>query len=170
MRSRAVPTRRSWPTRSSASSYSAVPAVRLLVRSARFSRVPWAMIATSTLSVGIAVRTGVRELQVLASLVAYRLEEATGKPSDPLLVKKLAIDLYLKPKNAPKLTDDKLRLVRLTRKWVFSGAFGRATSGARRRRSMRPRSSTPANWPDAGSKRRRGKRAQPSRHDARVIT
>jgi hypothetical protein len=106
----------------------AVPAVRLLARGARFSRVPWAMIATSTLSVGIAVRTGVRELQVLASLVAHRLEEATGKPSDPLLVKKLAIDLYLKPKSEPKLTDDKLRLVRLTRKWVFSGAFGRATS------------------------------------------
>ena len=107
----------------------AVPAARLLVRSARFSRVPWAMIATSALSVAIAVRTGARELQVIASLVAHRLEEATGKPSDPALVKKLAIDLYLKPKNTPKLTDDKLRLVRLTRKWVFSGAFGRATSG-----------------------------------------
>ena len=49
-------------------------------------------------------------------------------PSDPALVKKVAIDLYLKPRRAPELTDDKLRLVRLTRKWLFSGAFGRATS------------------------------------------
>ena len=106
----------------------AVPVVRVLVRGARFSRMPWAMIAASTVSVGIAVRTGVRELQVLASLVAYRLEEATGAPSDPALVKKVAIDLYLKPRRAPELTDDKLRLARLTRKWVFSGAFGRATS------------------------------------------
>jgi hypothetical protein len=106
----------------------AVPAIRLLARGARFTRVPWAMIATSAFSVGIAVRTGVRELQVLASLIAYRLEQATGAPSDPALVKKLAIDLYLKPSRTPKLTDDKLRLVRLTRKWVFSGALGRATS------------------------------------------
>jgi hypothetical protein len=73
----------------------AVPIIRVLVRSARFSRVPFAMIASTTVSVGIAVRTGVRELQVLASLVDYRLEEATGAPSDPALVKKVAIDLYL---------------------------------------------------------------------------
>ena len=106
----------------------AVPIVRVLVRSARFSRVPFAMIASTTVSVGIAVRTGVRELQVLASLVAYRLEEATGAPSDPALVKKVAIDLYLHPSRTPELTDDRLRLVRLTRKLVFSGAFGRGTS------------------------------------------
>ena len=86
------------------------------------------MIAASTFSVGIAVRTGVRELQVIASLVAYRLEQATGAPSDPALVKKLAVDLYLKPGRTPTLTDDKLRLARLTRKWVFSGVFGRETS------------------------------------------
>jgi len=30
--------------------------------------------------------------------VAYRLEQATGAPSEPALVKKLAIDLYLDPK------------------------------------------------------------------------
>lgn len=106
----------------------AVPVMRVLIRSARFSRVPWAMLATSTVSTGIAVRNGVRELQVLASLVAYRLEQATGEPSDPALVKKVAIDLYLKPKRAPDLRDDKLRLARLTRKWLFSGAFGRPTS------------------------------------------
>jgi hypothetical protein len=43
-------------------------------------------------------------------------------------VKKLAIDLYLQPKRAPNLADNKLRLVRLTRKWIFRGAFGRNTS------------------------------------------
>jgi hypothetical protein len=106
----------------------AVPVIRVLARGARFSRLPWAMIAASTASVGIAVRTGVRELQVLASLVAYRIEEQTGVPSDPALVKKVAIDLYLKPGRTPNLTNDKLRVARLTRKWVFSGAFGRATS------------------------------------------
>src|SRR5580765_7802183 len=90
----------------------AVPVVRVLVRSARFSRVPWAILATSTVSVGIAVR----------------LEEATGEQNEPALVKKIAIDLYLKPKRAPDLRDDKLRIARLTRKWLFSGAFGRPTS------------------------------------------
>jgi hypothetical protein len=86
------------------------------------------MIASSSVSVGIAVRTGVREIQVLSSLVAFRIEQATGAPADPKLVEKVAVDLYLNPKRAPDLTDDRLRLVRLTRKWVLLGAFGRSTS------------------------------------------
>jgi hypothetical protein len=106
----------------------AVPAVRMLARGARFTRIPWVMVASSTVSVGLAVRTGVREVQVLAALVAHRLEEATGVPGDPALVEKLAIDLYLHPRRTPNVYDDKLRLVRLTRKWVFLGAFGRKTS------------------------------------------
>jgi hypothetical protein len=106
----------------------ATPIVRIVARGARFTRLPWAMIASSSVSIGLTVRTGVRELQVLASLVAYRLEQATGVPSDPRLVKKVAIDLYLDPKRVPDVTDDRLRLVRLTRKWVLLGAFGRKTS------------------------------------------
>jgi hypothetical protein len=106
----------------------ATPIVRVVARGARFTRLPWAMIASSTVSIGLTVRTGVRELQVLASLVAYRLEQATGVRSDPSLVKKVAIDLYLNPRRAPDPTENRLRLVRLTRKWVLLGAFGRKTS------------------------------------------
>ena len=106
----------------------AMPVVRRVSRSARLTRVPLVMVASSSVSVGVAVRTGARELQVLGSLVAHRLEQATGAPSDPALVKKVAIDLYLDPKRTLELADDRLRLVRLTRKWVFSGAFGRSTS------------------------------------------
>jgi hypothetical protein len=106
----------------------ATPIVRIVARGARFTRLPWAMIASSSVSIGLTVRTGVRELQVLASLVAHRLEQATGTPSDPRLVKKIAIDLYLDPKRAPDPTESKLRLVRLTRKWVLLGALGRKTS------------------------------------------
>jgi hypothetical protein len=106
----------------------AVPVIRTLARGARLTRVPWVMIASSAISVGVVVRGGVRELQVLASLIAHRLEQATGAPIDPALVEKLAIDVYLDPKRTPKLADDKLRLVRLTRKWVLSGVFGRKTS------------------------------------------
>jgi hypothetical protein len=76
----------------------------------------------------VAVRTGVRELQVLASFVAPRLEQATGAPSEPALVKELAIDLYLDPKRTIHMADERLRLLRLTLKWVLSGAFGRKTS------------------------------------------
>jgi hypothetical protein len=86
------------------------------------------MIASSSVSIGIAVRTGVHELQVLSSLVAFRIEQATGEPADPKLVEKVAVDLYLNPKRKPDLTDNRLRLVRLTRKWLLLGAFGRTTS------------------------------------------
>jgi hypothetical protein len=106
----------------------AMPVVRVLARGARFTRLPWAVIASSSVSVGLTVRTGVRELQALASLVDYRLEQATGARSDPRLVKRVAIDLYLNPKRVPDPTESRLRLVRLTRKWVLLGAFGRKTS------------------------------------------
>jgi hypothetical protein len=105
-----------------------VPIIRTLARGARFVKVPWVMIGSAAVSMGITVRTGVREIQVIASLIAHRLEQATGTPSDPALVKKLAVDLYLNPRRGPKLTDDKLRLARLTRKWLLLGAFGRKTS------------------------------------------
>jgi hypothetical protein len=105
----------------------AVPVVRMVARGARFTRVPWVFVATSTVSIGATVRAGVRELQLLSSLVAYRLEQ-TGAPTDPTLVKKVAIDLYLNPRRTPELDDDKLHLVRLTRKWVFRGAIGRNTT------------------------------------------
>jgi hypothetical protein len=105
----------------------ATPVVRMVARGAKFTRLPWAMIASSSVSVGIAVRSGVREIQVLSSLIAYRIEQATGRPADPKLVEKVAVDLYLNPKRKPDLTDDRIRLVRLTRKWVLLGAFGRTT-------------------------------------------
>ena len=105
----------------------AVPVARRLARGARMFKVPWVMVASTSVSVGFAVRTGVREIQALSSLLAYRLEQSSGAPVDPELVKKLAVDLYLNPKRPPRLEDDKLRFVRLTRKWLLSGAFGRKT-------------------------------------------
>src|SRR5262249_5764622 len=111
----------------------AVPVARRLSRGASVFKFPWVMVASTSVSVGFAVRAGVKEIQALSSLLAYRLEQSTGAPSDPELVKKLAVDLYLNPKRAPRLEDDKLRVVRLPRKWVLNGAFGRKT----KRRSAR---------------------------------
>ena len=106
----------------------ATPVVRTMARGARFTRVPWVMVASTATSIGLAVKVGVRELQVIAALVAHRVEQATGEPADPALVKKLAVAVYLDPKRTPDVTSDRLRLVRLTRRWVLSGAFGRDTS------------------------------------------
>ena len=105
----------------------AVPIVRRLARGAKFMKVPWVFIASTTISMGVTVRRGVKEIQALSSLVAHRLEAATGAPADPSLVKKLAVDLYLHPRRHPHVDDDRLRIVRLTRKWLLLGAFGRKT-------------------------------------------
>jgi hypothetical protein len=105
----------------------AVPVVRRLARGASVMKIPWVFVASTTISMGIAIRSGITEIQALSSLVAYRLEQATGAPADPALVKKLAVDLYLHPRRTPNLDDDRLRMVRLTRKWLLLGAFGRKT-------------------------------------------
>ena len=62
--------------------------------------------------------------------LADRAPDRTGgrRPRRPALVRNLAIDLYLHPKRAPDPNDDGLHLVRLSRRWVLSGAFGRNTS------------------------------------------
>jgi hypothetical protein len=106
----------------------AVPVVRAVARGARFVKLPWMIVGSTAISVGVAVRNGVREIQVLSSLVAHQLEQATGAPADPALVKKVTLDLYLHPKRKLHPTDEKLHLVRLTRKWVLGGIFGRKTS------------------------------------------
>jgi hypothetical protein len=151
----------------------AVPIVRRLARGAKFTKVPWVMIASSAISVGVSVRTGVAELRVLASLVAHRLEQA-GVPRDPALVEKLAIDLYLHPNRTPDLTDDTLRLVRLTRKWVLSGAFGRKTSKrASRALDAAERldaAELAARWAEVRSRRPRRPTAEPSAEDRRALT
>jgi hypothetical protein len=104
-----------------------LPVIRSFARGAKLVKLPWVILATSALSVGVAVRTGVREIQVISSLLAHRIEQETGAPADPELVKKLAVDLYLHPRRKLELRDDKLRLVRLSRKWTLGGVFGRKT-------------------------------------------
>jgi hypothetical protein len=105
----------------------ATPIVRAALRGARFTRVPWVLVASSTVSIGVTVRTGVRELQVLAALLAHRFERETGSPPDPALLQKLALELYLRPRRKPDVSDTKLPLARLARRWIASGALGRNT-------------------------------------------
>jgi hypothetical protein len=77
----------------------------------------------------VTVRNGVRELQTIAALLAYRFEQETGAPADPALLQKLTLELYLKPRRSPDISDLGLPLARLARRWIVSGAFGRNTRG-----------------------------------------
>jgi hypothetical protein len=105
----------------------ATPVVRIALRGARFTRVPWVLVASSAVSIGVTVRSGVRELQAIAALLAYRFQHETGAPPDPALLQKLTLELYLKPRRTPDVSDLGLPLARLARRWIISGAFGRNT-------------------------------------------
>jgi hypothetical protein len=105
----------------------ATPVVRALARGSRWlPRVPWVLVASTTASLVLTLRAGVREVRVLGSLVAYRLEQATGRPADPALVKQLTLELYLSPRRTPTLRGG-LPLGRLVRRWLFRGAIGKDT-------------------------------------------
>jgi hypothetical protein len=105
----------------------ATPVVRIALRGARFTRIPWVLVASSAVSLGVTVRNGVRELQAIAALLAHRFEQETGASPDPALLQKLTLELYLDPRHTPDLADLDLPLARLGRRWIVSGAFGRNT-------------------------------------------
>ena len=107
----------------------ATPLVRIAFRGARFTRIPWVLVASSAVSLGVTVRNGVRELQVIAALLAYRFEKETGALPDPALLRKVALELYLKPRRTPDVSALRLPLARLVRRWIVSGALGRDTRG-----------------------------------------
>jgi hypothetical protein len=107
----------------------ATPVVRIALRGARFTRIPWVLVASSAVSIGVTVRNGVRELQAIAALIAHRFEQESGAPPDPALLQKLTLELYLRPRRTPDVSDLDLPLARLARRWIVSGAFGRNTRG-----------------------------------------
>ncbi len=107
----------------------ATPIVRIALRGARFTRIPWVLVASTSVSIGVTVRTGVRELQVVAALLAHRFEEETGAQPDAALLQKLTLELYLRPRRTPNVSDLNLPLARLARRWIVSGALGRDTRG-----------------------------------------
>ena len=107
----------------------ATPVARIALRGARFTRVPWVLAASSAVSIGVTVRNGVRELQAIAALLAHRFEQETGAPPEPVLLQKLTLEVYLKPRRPPDVSDLGLPLARLARRWIVSGVFGRNTRG-----------------------------------------
>ena len=107
----------------------ATPVARIALRGARFTRVPWVLVVSSAVSIGVTVRNGVRELQAIAALLSHRFEQETGTRPNPALLQKLTLELYLKPRRAPDVSDLGLPLARLARRWIVSGALGRNTRG-----------------------------------------
>jgi hypothetical protein len=107
----------------------ATPVARIALRGARFTRIPWVLVASSAVSIGVTVRNGVRELQAIAALLVHRFEQDTGTRPDPALLQKLTLELYLRPRRTPDVSDLGLPLARLARRWIVSGAFGRNTRG-----------------------------------------
>lgn len=105
----------------------ATPVARIALRGARLTRIPWVLVASSAVSIGVTVRNGVRELQAIAALLAHRFETETDAPPDPALVQKLTLELYLRPRRTPDVSDLGLPLARLARRWIVSGALGRNT-------------------------------------------
>jgi hypothetical protein len=108
----------------------AVPVVRVLARGARFTRVPWVLVATTAFSIASTLKSGVREVQTIGALLAHRLETETGRPADPDLVHRLALELYLSPRKRPSSEPRPLPMRRLVQRWIFKGAFGRDTRKA----------------------------------------
>jgi hypothetical protein len=112
----------------------AVPVVRRLQTAERFTKLPgvrklpWLASATSVAGAAAALTRGVRDVQVIGSFVATRLE-ATGYPVDPELVKRITVQLYLSP-SSPVRLDQRVGPARLLRRWLVRGALGRDTKRA----------------------------------------
>lgn len=96
-------------------------------------RFPVVLAASTVVATGAAVKAGVAEIRMLAALVANRIEEETGRPADPALVKKLAVELYRDPNRSPSIEDRRVKAGRLLPRWALAAATGSST----RRRAER---------------------------------
>jgi len=106
----------------------ATPVIRRLAIVRRIpgvKRVPLVLTATTTVAVAARLRAGVREVQVIGSYLASRIEAETGRSADPALVKRAAVELCIKPERAPTLDARRIPLTRLARMWLMRGFLGR---------------------------------------------
>lgn len=109
----------------------AAPILRRLAKTGRLPglrRVPVVFTAATTAALASQLRTGVREVQVVGAFLAARLEQATGRPADPDLVKRATVELYLAPQRPPSLAGRRPRALALVRMWLLRGFFGRDTA------------------------------------------
>jgi hypothetical protein len=89
-------------------------------------RLPFIAGVATVANVAMVLRRGVREVQIVSSFLAHRLREVTGDAPDPTLVKVVAVQLYTEPNRRPVATG-RIGFVRLLRRWLVRGVFGRDT-------------------------------------------
>jgi hypothetical protein len=65
--------------------------------------------------------------RTIAALISRRFEQETGEAADTALVQKLTLELYLRPRRTPDVSQLGLPLAALARRWIVSGVFGRST-------------------------------------------
>jgi hypothetical protein len=99
----------------------------VIARAPGLRRVPSIALATTFAAVSTQLWSGVKELQILAALVATRLRRA-GYEADPPLVKRLAIELYTHPERQPTLVSVPSSITRVLARWTMAGVFGRNTA------------------------------------------
>jgi hypothetical protein len=91
-------------------------------------KVPWVLSIVTVANLTRAVRQGVREVQVVGSYLASRIEATTGRPPDPDLVKHVTVQLYLSPSRRPSPQEGRVPAARLLRRWLTYGLVGRTTN------------------------------------------
>jgi hypothetical protein len=112
----------------------AMPIVRRLGRVRKVpgvKKVPWVFSVVTITNLTRAVRQGVREVQVVGSYLAARIQATTGAPPDPELVKRLTVQLYLSPKRKlDPSVDERVPARKLLQRWLFNGLLGRTSNKA----------------------------------------
>jgi hypothetical protein len=112
----------------------AMPIVRRVRRFTKVpgvKKVPWVFSVVTITNVTRAIRQGVREVQVVGSYLAARIQATTGAPPDPELVKRLTVQLYLSPKRKlDPSVDERVPARKLLQRWLFNGLTGRTTNKA----------------------------------------
>jgi hypothetical protein len=99
----------------------------VIARAPGLRRVPSIALATTFAAVSTQLWSGVKELQILAALVATRLRRA-GYEADAPLVKRLTIELYTHPEREPTLMSVPSSITRVLLRWTVAGVFGRNTA------------------------------------------
>ena len=110
----------------------AVPIVRTLARGARFTRVPWVLVATTAFSIASTLKAGIREVQTIGvSPHAPHRDRDRDAPADPgSRAPARARALPLAAQEPCRVEARPLPLRRLVQRWLFKGAFGRDTRRA----------------------------------------
>jgi len=112
----------------------AMPLVRRVGRLRRVpgvKKVPWVFSIVTITNLTRSIRQGVREVQIIGSYLAARIEHTTGAPPDPDLVKRLTVQLYLSPtRKADPTVPESVEARKLLQRWLFNGILGRTSNKA----------------------------------------